>query len=117
MILVIFGSLLFGILSVKAQSDTICLTDREYNDLLVKSNCAKVIHDDSVLISDRNDKIADLYEKNKLEHEHAVDVFTQLGTSKTQLKSEVKKVIRWKFITFGTLAVWVASLTYIVIHK
>src|SRR3990172_9440175 len=95
------GFWLSGSLCVKSQSDTICLTDREYNDLLIKSSCQDIIKADSTLLYDRSETISALYEKVTLQDELLKDKIKEVDLIDTVNKKSKRQVLKWKFFTFG----------------
>jgi len=81
--------LLLGIPYAKSQ-DSICLTDKEYNDLLVKGNCSEIITADSILLDDRANTISLLYESVMYKDRLYKDDQLLLAATEKQLKTEIK---------------------------
>lgn len=107
-IFLLLAFVLFEIHYAKSQ-DTLCLTAKEYNDLLVASNCTELFKADSVLIWDREKEI-------KLQSEYIKGQGSQIANCETQLKKTKRKLLGYKFLSgffaiFGTI-----STTYFIIH-
>lgn len=108
--------LLSGIACVKSQSDSICLTDKEYNDLLVKGNCSEIIWADSVMLDDRSKTISLLYEKVQQTNRVNMDNENIIKNNKTALDTQLKANKRIKFIAGLVIVLEAVGIGWAVSH-
>ena len=85
----------------------ICLTDKEYNDLLVASNCTEIIKADSVLLWDKQHEI-------DLQSDYIKGQKELFGISEQQLKKSKRQIIKYRIGMFGAIVVGVASNVYLI---
>lgn len=96
----------FGIQYAIAQ-DTLCLTAREYNDLLVRGNCTDIIKADSVLLWDKSKEIS-------LQSEYIKGQKSQIAICESQVKKSKRQIIKYKFGMFGAIIVGVVTNVYLI---
>ena len=95
--------LLFGTL----YGQEICLTDKEYNDLLVASNCTELKIVDSVLLWDKSKQIC-------LLNEYVEGQKEVVKISEGQLKKSKRQVIKYKFGMFTAIILGIVSNIYLI---
>lgn len=85
------------------------MTAKEYNDLLVASNCTEIVKADSVLLWDKQHEI-------NLQSEYiAGQKVLILGTEK-QLKKSKRQIIKYRIGMFGAILVGVVTNVYLIFH-
>ncbi len=103
-ILVLLALNLFGI---AYGQDTICLTDREFNALLVKSNCTELYKADSVLLWDKSKHIDLLNDK-------IVNKNVYIEVMDEQLKKTKRQMFKYKFGMFTAIIVGISTNIYLI---
>ena len=102
-IFLILALLLFGTL----YGQEICLTDKEYNDLLVASNCTELMVADSILLYDKQHEI-------DLQTQFIYGQKSQIAICESQVKKSKRQIIKYKFGMFGAIILGVASNIYLI---
>lgn len=105
----IFLILALSLSGILYGQDTICLTDREYNDLLVKTNCTEIRIADSVLLWDKQHEIS-------LQGEYINGQKQQIDLTEKQLKKTRRQVIKWRIVSIGVGVVSVISNAYLILN-
>lgn len=95
--------MLSGILS----GQEICLTDKEYNDLLVASNCTELYKADSILLWDKQREIS-------LQSEYIKGQKDVIVITEGQLKKSKRHVIKYKFGMFTAIILGIVSNIYLI---
>lgn len=108
-IYLIFAFWLLGTLSGSSQSDTICLTDREYNYLLVRTNCTEIIKADSTLLWDKQREI-------NLQSEFVAGQKEVISITEKQLKKTKRQVFKYKVGMWTAIVAGVVSNVYLIFH-
>ena len=106
-ILLTFLTLAFCSFGIAYGQDTICLTDREYNDLLIRTNCTDIIKADSTVIWDKDNTIA-------LQKEYINGQKEVIKISDSQLKKSKRQTLKYKLGMFGSLVLGVVSNIYLI---
>jgi hypothetical protein len=96
--------LLFGTL----YGQEICLTDKEYNDLLVASNCTELYKADSILLWDKQREI-------NLQSEYIKGQKDVIAITDSQLKKSKRQVIKYKFGMFTAIILGIVSNIYLIL--
>ena len=100
---------IFGIQSVTAQ-DTLWLTAKEYNDLLVRGNCTDIIKADSTLLWDKQQEIG-------LLNEVIVNKNVYISASDSQIKKSKRQIIKYKVGMFGAIVLGITTNLYLIFNK
>lgn len=85
----------------------ICLTDKEYNDLLVASNCDEIRRVDSLLLWDKSKEIG-------LQSEYIQGQNSQIAICESQVKKSKRQIIKYKFGMFGAIILGVVTNVYLI---
>lgn len=97
--------------------DTICLTDFDYNTLLIQTQCRDIIQKDSVLIFDKNEKIVDLTDKLGFQTELTLDAKNKAKANEKYIKTDKRRETGLKVGLWGSIVGWVGTVIYMATHK